>query len=194
MKLSIIVEGHGEEEAAPILVRRIVTEILQRNIWTLPKALRLSKGTMLHRPEELERHLNIAALEAGEGGTLLILLDADDDCPAELGPKLLETARNLRSDRPIAVVVANREYESWFLAAAESLGLPACENLLVRDAKGWIRKAQGTYRPNPDQEKMTARFDLAVARERADSFDKLCRELERLLPFEGSMGTIESAC
>ena len=183
MKLSIIVEGHGEEEAAPLLIHRIVTEILQRNIWTFPKALRLPKGTIQYRPEELARHLNIAALEAGEGGALLILLDADDDCPAELGPKLLETAKSLRSDRPVAVVLANREYEGWFLSAAESLELPPCENPEgVRDAKGWIRKAQGSYSPTVDQAGMTARFDLGVARERADSFDKLCRELERLLP------------
>jgi hypothetical protein len=182
MNLSIIVEGHGEEKAAPLLIRRIATEIFEMNIWTLPRALRLPKGTIQNRPGELERHLNIAAFEAGENGAILILIDADDDCPAELGPKLLETARKLRSDRRIAVVLANREYEGWFLAASESLEMPPCENPeAIRDAKGWIRRAVGRYSPTVDQAGLTTNFDIRAARERSDSLDKLCREVARLL-------------
>lgn len=153
MRLSVIVEGHGEADAARILVQRIANELLGRSIWTLPHTLRLPSGTIRNRPGDLARHLTLAA------------------------------ARGLRSDRPLAVVVASREYEGWFLAAAESLELPPCENPEgVRDAKGWLRRAQGSYSPTVDQAGMTARFDLGIARERADSFDKLCRELERLLP------------
>ena len=65
----------------------------------------------------------------GRAGGVLVLLDADDDCPAALGPALLERARAARSDVPISVVLANREFEAWFIAAAESLagthGFPA---------------------------------------------------------------------
>jgi hypothetical protein len=76
----------------------------------------------------------------------------------------------------------NREYEGWFLAASESLELPACENPeAIRDAKGWIKRAIGAYSPTVDQAGMTARFDLAAARERSDSLDKLCRDVARLL-------------
>lgn len=32
--------------------------------------------------------LLLAAAKAGANGAVLVLLDADDDCPAELGPQL----------------------------------------------------------------------------------------------------------
>jgi hypothetical protein len=51
----------------------------------------------------------------------LVLLDADDDCPAELGPKIQDRARQVVPHRSVSVVLANREYEAWFLAAAGSL-------------------------------------------------------------------------
>jgi len=83
-----------------------------------------------------------------------------------------------------------REYEAWFLSAAASLrgkrGLP--EDLasppaaeLIRDAKGWLsdRMPRG-YSPTTDQPALTAAFDLAEARH-ASSFDKLVRELAKLL-------------
>ncbi len=165
----------------PLLILRIANEILNLNIWSYPVVLRLANGSIRNNREELSRIVNYAARESGETGAILIILDADDDCPAELGPRLLEIAKQLRTDRKIAVVLANREYESWFLAASESLGLPPCQNLGVRDAKGWIRQARGNYAPTVDQAGMTARFDLVAARMRSDSLDKLCREVQQLL-------------
>src|SRR5207249_4556468 len=53
---------------------------------------------------------------------LLILLDADEDCPAVLGPQLLAYARECHSSEPMACVLAKVEYETSFIAAAESLG------------------------------------------------------------------------
>jgi hypothetical protein len=32
----------------------------------------------------------LAAAKSGEKGWILVLLDADDDCPAELAPQVLE--------------------------------------------------------------------------------------------------------
>ena len=65
----------------------------------------------------------------GPSGGILVLLDADDDCPAELAPTLLNRARSARPDCRVSVVLANREFEAWFLASAQSLagrfGFPA---------------------------------------------------------------------
>jgi hypothetical protein len=83
-----------------------------------------------------------------------------------------------------------REYEAWFLAAAESLrgrrGLPSdleapATPEAFRDAKGWLgdRMPRG-YSPTADQPALTDLFDLERAR-RSPSFDKLVRELTRLL-------------
>ena len=57
----------------------------------------------------------------GPDARILILLDANGDCPGDLGPTVLKSAREACSDRRFEVVLAKREYESWFVAAAESL-------------------------------------------------------------------------
>ena len=125
-------------------------------------------------------------------GAIFILLDGDDDCPAQLGPELLSRALQARSDLPIAVVLAKYEFEAWFLAAAKSLrGQRGLKNNLqppnnpegIRGAKEWLsqrREGTGTYSPTVDQPGLTARFDLAQARH-ADSFDKCYRDIARLL-------------
>jgi len=80
-------------------------------------------------------------------GSVLILLDCEDFCPAQLGPQLLHRATQVRADVPILVALAFREYETWFLAAAESLrGHAGIPNDLttphnpeaIRGAKEWL--------------------------------------------------------
>jgi hypothetical protein len=122
-----------------------------------------------------------------------VLLDADDDCPAELGPRLLERARDARPDNQVSVVLPKIEFEAWFIAAAPSLGghwaLPddletPANPEAIRDAKGWIaaRREDGhTYRPTIDQPVLASVFDLDLARKGAPSFDKFCRDVETLL-------------
>ena len=88
------------------------------------------------------------------------------------------------------MVLANREYEARFLAAAQSLDgqrgfrLDPADGVdpeVPRDAKGWIglRMAGGAYREITDQPALTARMDLNQARARSRSFRKLCSEWSR---------------
>lgn len=53
---------------------------------------------------------------------VLVLLDLDDGCAAQVAQKVAEELQKLNPPRPIAVVFAVREYEAWFLAAAHSIG------------------------------------------------------------------------
>ena len=69
----------------------------------------------------MERAVELGARQAGSGGRILILLDAEDACPSELGPELLAPATAARPDRDIRVVLARFENEAWFLAAADSI-------------------------------------------------------------------------
>jgi hypothetical protein len=187
MKIGIIVEGHSEVEAFPIVVRRLLE---QQGISDLeiPRPFRLPKGKM-RKPAELDRAVELVARKTGPDGALLVLLDADDDCPAQLGPQILEEVKKARSDRPASVVVAKREFESWFLGAAHSLrgqrGLPsdlaAPESPeSVRDAKGWLGSKMPTgYSETVDQPAFASIFDLQAA-ERLPSFAKLKRDLIRI--------------
>lgn len=187
MKLGVLVEGHGEHYAVPILVRRIAASLGVADV--TPTVIRQPR-TMILKPGELERAVILLANKVGEHGAVLVLIDADDDPACELGPALLRRARAARPDRPIGVVLAVREYEAWLLTSASSLrgkrGLPADLEApampeAIRDAKGWLdqRMPRG-YSPTADQPALTGLFDLELARS-SPSFDKLVRDLTRLL-------------
>ena len=187
-----IVEGHGEVQAVPVLIRRIAADVAPDVFVHVVKPLRVPRQKVL-KQGQLEEALRIAAIESGSDGRILILLDANGDCPRDLAPKILERARATRRDRRIQVVLANREYEAWFLAAADSIaGVRGIDDDAlapdapesVRDAKGWLtqRMALGrSYREVRDQPALTARMDLQQARLRAPSFDKMWRAVENLL-------------
>lgn len=168
-----LVEGHGEVQAVPVLIRRIAPHVQIRTI-------RVKKDRFLKRGE-LEREVEAAGELAGETGAVLILLDADQDCPASLGPAIRDRARLARSDRRIMVALAKGEFESWFLAAARSLrgkrGLasdiePPPNPESVRGAKEWLRSRQrnGTYSETIDQPALAQLFDLNEARRGSPSF------------------------
>lgn len=187
MAIASIVEGDGEVAALPVLLRRL-------NAWCTPSTpvdvlhpIRVHRDRFLNREQEFRRHLLLAAAKCGDDGWIIVLLDADDDCPAELGGEILERARQVVPHRRVSVVLANREYEAWFIAAAESLhgarGFafdPAEERdaELPRNAKGWVAKhmAGGTYREITDQPAFSARMDLDEAFRLSRSFRKLSDE------------------
>ena len=193
VRLTLIVTGHGEIEAVPILIRRIAAETNPSLAVDIPGILRVPESS-LRQAGQLERHVERAAeLLQGSGG-VLILLDCDWEggCPAQEGPALLARARLKRPDKLIAVVLAKQEYEAWFLAAAESLagrrGLPInltapADPETIRGAKEWLRSrmpANRAYSETIDQPKLTAALDLEMAR-RADSFDKFYRDISSIL-------------
>lgn len=190
MRIACVVEGHGEVESVPLLIRR-VGERCDPPVYASVEATIRMSSSKLRNPDELRRVVQLAASRVGEGGSVLVLLDADDDCPAELGPCMLEQAGS-REDVIVSVVLAKQEYEAWFLAAAESIagsrGLAADltspdDPESIRGAKEWLarRKTDGSaYSPTIDQPALTSIFDLDAAK-RVDSFDKCIREIRRLL-------------
>ncbi len=189
-----IVEGSGEIDALPALLHRIrIARQVQSQLDVNPP-IRVKSGSFLNDPPYFERYLQLAAAKAAQRqGSILILLDCEDSCPAELGPKLLRDATALRPDVPSFVALAWREYETWFLAAARSLrgldGLPAdlvppANPEHFRDAKGWLGdRMPGRYDPIRHQSRFSKRMDLDAART-AQSFDRLYRYMIRLFEDE----------
>jgi len=189
--VTCIVEGHGEAQALPVLIRRIAAQLDPPAYVDVSIGRRTSRS-MLVRAGGIEAAVEDAAFTRESQQAILILLDADDDCPAELGPRLLARALAARGDRTIGLALAEREYKAWFLAAAVSLagkrGLPAdlqppAHPERIRGAKEWLadRLPPGRgYKETVDQPALTALFDLQEARS-ADSFDKCYREIARLI-------------
>jgi len=191
VKIVALVEGHGEVAALPILLRRIAAIVDPSARIEVSRPIRVKRQLLL-KPGELERAVELAARQAGPDGRILILLDADQDCPRDLGPALLTRARQIRPDRTLRVVVAKSEYEAWFVTAVESIagarGIAATATApkdpeSISDPKRWLSErmpAARSYRETLDQPALTQLFDLTAAR-RAPSFDKLWRDVVSLL-------------
>lgn len=185
-----IVEGDGEVRAVPVLLRRIAET---RGVYDLlvPPPIRVHRDQFLRRPEEFERKLLLAAAKAA-GGMVMVLIDADDDCPVTLAKEIETRARPLIHGADLRVVVPNREYEAWLLATADSIagrrGLRADIEVPqqpdnIRNAKGWLseRIPGGRYHEVSDQPALTALIDVERAAERSRSFRKLVKTIEAVL-------------
>lgn len=187
-----IVEGHGELSSVRTLLQRVAATQSPGVSVEVLRPIRI-KRQLLIKENELERAVELAARQSAPDGSILILLDADEDCPASLAPKLRSRALKQRGDRRVSVVLAKREYEAWFLAAAASIAgkrgisnavTPPLEPEEIADAKGWLSRhmpSGRSYRETVDQPALTAIFDIEAARARASSLDKLCRDIEALL-------------
>jgi len=195
MRIVPIVEGKGEVESVPLLIRRVGAERCDPPVYPeVERPIRIA-ASKLRKPDGLRRAVQLAASRAEAGGSVLVLMDADDDCPAELAPALLQTVGE-RADVSVGIVLAKREYEAWFLAGLVSLrgqrGIrddadPPEDQEAIRGAKEWLqaRMTDGvTYSPSIDQPALTHHLDLELAR-RADSFDKCVREIRRLIGCDG---------
>lgn len=188
-----IVEGEGEVQALPTLLRRLAQWRCPQQRVAIGVPIRVAKDRFLSRPEDARKHLLLAAAKAQPKGVVLIVLDADDSCPAYVGEQVLALARSHIAHVPVGVVLPNREFEAWFIAAAPSLhGVrgftpqpsdAAAEAEKPRNAKGWVQVRMGgkKYGEVADQAAFCAVLDLAMAHERSRSFRKLCSEWDRLV-------------
>jgi len=202
LSVAPIVEGYGEVVAIRKMLERIWRELLGYDYIEILKPIRQPRHKLLRRiqgalapdAEGLEKAVRFARHKLNQSTQpdarklILVLLDSDQDCPAEASPKIKETIATSTGIESTAVILAKIEFESWFVASCESLSQYLdCSNAGGADdpegngmGKGWIqsRFKGGKYSETVDQVRLTAAMDLAVCRERCPSFDKLCRELE----------------
>ena len=200
-----IVEGHTEASCVERLLQRIWTQLLvgpERLQVLLPSrghrdALIHPTGTNLaEKVEEAFEKLNLHLRQDPSGrGLLLLLLDAEGDCPAELAPRLLATGRQTRGDADIACVLPKRMLENWILAGASTLAgindlpssLPARDQFEECRGATWLeeqlrsRNRARKYKKRTDAERFVRALNLQECRANSPSFDKLCRELEQRL-------------
>lgn len=189
-RLATIVEGDGEVQALPVLMRRVASWRSSELSIEVLKPIRVRRDRFLSRVDEFTKHVHLARAKAGTLGGVLILLDADDDCPVLLARRVSSQAGS-SGMQPLQVVIANREFESWFAACAPALA--GCRGFEAgveppddpdrgRDAKGWIRRhtARREYSPVADQAAFAAAMDLDAAHAKSRSFRKLVASWDAL--------------
>ncbi|WP_426165958.1 DUF4276 family protein [Pseudoduganella sp. R-34] len=186
-----IVEGDGEVEALPVLLRRMAQWLSPGEYINVGRPIRVRRDQFLNKAEVFEKQLRLAAGLCLDEGWILILLDADDDCPMELSRIILQRAAAIVPNHFVSVVLANREYEAWFIASAETLtgcrdfvcppDIPDAES--VRAAKQWIsaQVQNGSYREVIGQPAFSAGIDLERAHANSRSFRKLCSDWQRAI-------------
>jgi len=201
-KVVLFVEGEGEADAVPQLVKKILAELHAWDSVILDKSpFRVGHINNLVKNDckEWKRFLSICSKRPNLGGILLIL-DGDlkkvanaPFCAATVAKSLSEAAKEVGggSNFSVASVFARQEYESWILAGIGHLvgktlpdgrAIPANLSLpkgdleeAPRDAKGRLNKSiDGGYKPTRDQATLTKLLDLQVIRERGmRSFQRL---------------------
>jgi len=187
-----IVEGQSEVASVPVLLHRLLEEHQRWDV-KIARPVRVHRTSVVKK-REIERAVVLARRNREECKAVLVLLDADDDCPAELGPELLKRIVEAHGDlSAAAVVLAKREFEGWFLGSLESLrgvrGIldnasspPNPEEISgAKERLSQFMADKRTYVGTTDQPALAAKFDLNLARKRCPSFDKFMRDFEKLI-------------
>jgi hypothetical protein len=189
--LVLIVEGHAEVEALPVLMRRLLAESDRYEV-SIARPVRVKRYQVV-RPGELERAFELARRRPEGCDAILLLLDADDDCPKEIAPGLIERAKSAGTGLPVAIVLAKSEFEAWFVGSLESLrGVRGIGETAispespedVRDAKGYLSHQMTSgrrYVEVDDQPALAKSFDFVSARQRCPSFDRFVRDVQEIL-------------
>ena len=203
-----IVEGETERLCVKILLSRIWRELIAGDefapLAVLPPLVTKRSAFVKKTHPQIEESIGRSgeALQRvlrrcpTDKGFILILIDAEKDCPATLGPELMMRAKLVRGDMDIACVLVKRELENWFKAAAASLagvgGLPidlvASSDAEVGSGDAWLTAQKrrvdpkSVYKKPDDAVELAKAMDLAVCRVNSPSFDKLCRELADRVP------------
>lgn len=184
MKIYPIVEGHGEVEAVPVLLRRLLAEAECHSI-AIGTPIRRTQSQCRNKTE-VQKAVRLARLQP-ECAAIIMLFDGEDDCPKELGAQVRIWAVEAAGQTPCDVVIAYREYETWFLSAVESLrgkygiqphAISPADPEAKRDAKGALEEfmpPNRAYSETGDQPKMTATFDMGLTHQRNRSFRKLTK-------------------
>lgn len=180
-KRYIVVEGHGELEAAPNLINRLWKENGDGRPW-------ISPARRFHRLNPQPGWRAAAERYRSESGVsgLLLLRDEDDGCPRELGPQIAADLQSLKLPFAVAIVLLKPEWEVLFLPCiAKMAGLPldkvgALERPGLaanarwtgdwesrRGVKEWLTQNYPpgkSYKPTTDQLALTRKIDLDLLR------------------------------
>ena len=189
-----VVEGAGDVAAFPELLTRILLEKYNRTdvIVAQGKSKVVAANGRMKLESKLEQFLQHAHNKP-ECTAILVLLDADDDCPVTVAKQLSQRCEQFRSTCPVQVVYADRSYESWFLASLDTIRgqgvIPGTVSIPtpvedVNNPKQWLTDQMlpgRAYKETNHQASFSGLIDIDMAYNKSRSFRRLCHALEQLL-------------
>ena len=186
-----IVEGPGDVQAAPILLRKILSDYLNCYDVGVLAPKRASGRGGLDRVGGIEKFIRYAAITPDCEG-ILVLVDADSDCALDWAKQTCDRCRDVGVAVPIAVVCAVLEYEAWFLASFDSIRESGRLNQGIMfdgdpenfgGVKEWFTQQMPlgrAYKETIDQASFTSLIDVSLARDNSRSFRRLCHAVDEL--------------
>ena len=188
-----VVEGAGDVDAFPVLLRRILVEryhrpdvsVAQRNM-----VVRANGRSNLER--KFENFLQYAQYKP-ECDAILVLLDTYGRCPVVLAQGLTDRCVQMGLTPPVEIVCAHWSYESWFLASLDTIkghrGISDAAALSqeaedIPNPKLWLTNQMPrgqAYKETLHQASLSSLIDIEMAYRNSRSFRKLCHSLELLL-------------
>ena len=180
--LGLVVEGRGEVEAVPLLIRRWLQE--ERNDFRdlLGKPVSCNGRDRALMPNGVEGKVATAAARPG-CAAVLVVLDSEGDAVCPLGPNLLNRATAGAMGKPVELNLADSKYESWLVASAETMDLSGLAFSTDQDPTRLLKDAlQPTKYVKPRwQPRLTARMDFSRALGRSSSLSRLMRIVDSLI-------------
>ena len=189
-----VVEGDGDADAVPILLNRILSEHFRRTDVSVAYGKRsVVKANGRQKLETKLESLLKHARNKAECDAILILLDADNDCPVELAGRLWERCSRVGLSCPVQIVCASRSYETWFLASLDTIrgqgnliqtASLAQEAEDVANPKRWLTDQMPpgrAYKETTHQAALSKLIDIESVHRNSRSFRRLCHAIELLL-------------
>jgi Domain of unknown function (DUF4276) len=197
VRIKPIVEGSGDVTAVPELLRRLQFDYgLGAHGVQIARPIKW-KRSCFNSEAQVKRAVQLAKAERDCVG-ILIIFDSDDDCPKTYASRVAEWSRQEARNIPCEVVMANREYEAWFLSAVESLrgrrGIreDATSEAAPEQIRGAKERLETKMHPNTsysettDQVALTRHADFRTAYASCRSFRKLVTAFRNLLVASGA--------
>lgn len=162
--IASIVEGEGDVAALPLVLRLLRPELI------VPRPVRFPRTRLVQR-DHLSRAVAIARsnIKNVERSAIVMVIDADEDCPANLAPGLLECMQGVAVDVPCHVTFIVREFENWILGGHPNFLMDNPES--VGGVKRRLKEANdGRYRETVDQPRFASAINVDVLARSSPSF------------------------
>ncbi|MHA7833691.1 MAG: DUF4276 family protein [Algiphilus sp.] len=190
MKITCIVEGHGEVKAAPVLLRRTLLEKFSIDYVEIIAQRR--HGINALEASNWANFKRFLAAAYYENAPILWMLDADDFCPCEKLPSLYSAAQEIRVQQPLGFCFWHREFETLFLYDTNALAKTLrCKPFAspespqsIRDAKKWVSSHfpnNSAYKETLHQAKVTSHLDFDFLCAHYNDFQHYIKVVEWLI-------------
>ena len=186
-----IVEGHGDIQAVPVLIRRILEHHKHFDVAVL---LPHKRGDL---PKIKENFDNCFKMAIKENAAIIWIIDFDCatcDCVAEEAAHLYQKANTIHAGWPFKVAFMVKEFETLFLSEPDATRsvlkeIPKTTAFpehpeTIRGAKEWLSRAMPSgyaYKETVHQAKLAAAVDFDCLRESSASYRHLEKSILSLV-------------